>query len=766
MANITQVLQRRKLVKAIVTGVLTATLLIVVGAYWLRRGHEEKPLRPPSLPREVHQQLSGYTFTRSDEGRQIFSIHAARTVAFKQGGTTVLEEVYVEVFGRSGNRRDVLRTRRCDYNAQSGDFFSSGKVQIELNAPPPGQTAGSRAGRPPVMLETSQLYFRQQGSRVESDEPVRFRVGALSGSARGMSYATREDWLELKSDVAAEFQPATAEQLPLRLTASRARYDKGKDEVMLAGLVEFTQGARRVTAASGLVTLDARNRVTRAVLEDGVRAAEATENTQLEGAAQRLIGHFDPASGELRSLVAEGDVQGESRHDGSVARLAAQKVEVSFAGERPVAQQGTASGNVRIMHEALAVRDRSAAQKAPKGAPALERKELTARALHFNFQPAGQSLKDAETAGPGRLVLVPAEPNAGERIITAGQFLMDFDVQGRLAALRGVGGTKIDFQPAKNAPPGTLAQETSAERLVATLDPATETLRSVEQTGGFEFREGDRRATAERATYQEPTELLTLEGSPRVWDPEMRILAEKVLIDVHADTAEGVGKVRSTHLGSNGESGPTSVLADRVVAQRRGQTVHYEGHVRAWRGTDVVESASLDVFRTERRVRSGTRVLTSHLQPAALVEGNNSQSGKRETKPVTIRADRLEYFDQGRKASYRGNVRLQTENTTLEADRLDAYFSNLPTAAAVELERAVADGGVKVTQPERRATGHHAEYFAAEGKIVMSGGPPSLYDAEKGSTTGQRLTFYIRDDRLLVDGGDESPTISRHRIAQ
>jgi lipopolysaccharide transport protein LptA len=329
-----------------------------------------------------------------------------------------------------------------------------------------------------------------------------------------------------------------------------------------------------------------------------------------------------------------------------------------------------------------------------------------------------------------------------------------------------VGGTKIVFQPAKNAPTETLAQETSAERLVATLDPATETLRSVEQTGGFEFREGDRRATAEGATYQEPNELLTLQGSPRVWDPEMRILADKVLIDVRADTAEGAGKVRSTHLGSNGESGPTSVLADRVIAQRRSQTVHYEGNVRAWRGTDVVESASLDVFRTERRVRSGTRVLTSHLQPAALAGEGNSQSGKRETKPVTIRADRLEYFDQGRKASYRGNVRLQTENTTLEADRLDAYFSNLPTADDVELERAVADGSVKVTQPGRRATGHHAEYFAAEGKIVMSGGPPSLYDAEKGSTTGQRLTFYIRDDRLLVDGGDESPTISRHRIAQ
>jgi lipopolysaccharide transport protein LptA len=188
--------------------------------------------------------------------------------------------------------------------------------------------------------------------------------------------------------------------------------------------------------------------------------------------------------------------------------------------------------------------------------------------------------------------------------------------------------------------------------------------------------------------------------------------------------------------------------------------------VRAWQGSDVVESVSLDIFRSERRVSSGTGVLTSHLQPTAPIPGESAAGAARQSGPVTIRADHLEYFDQGRKAIYRGNVRMQTENTTLEADRLDAYFTRLSSVTQVELQRAVAEGGVKVTQPGRRATGDHAEYFAAEGKIAMSGGPPLLYDVEKGATTGQRLTFYIHDDRLLVDGGDESPTISRHRIAQ
>jgi len=186
--------------------------------------------------------------------------------------------------------------------------------------------------------------------------------------------------------------------------------------------------------------------------------------------------------------------------------------------------------------------------------------------------------------------------------------------------------------------------------------------------------------------------------------------------------------------------------------------------VRAWRGTDVVESTALEILRAERRVSSGSQVLTSHLQPAAAVGEASVKTNKPQARPATIRADHLEYSDQGRKATYRGHVRLQTENTTLEAERLDAFFTE--SGKTTELDRAIADGNVKVTQPGRRATGHHAQYFSADGKIVLSGGPPSIYDAGKGFTSGQSLTFYSHDDRLLVSGGEESTTISRHRIGQ
>ena len=202
-----------------------------------------------------------------------------------------------------------------------------------------------------------------------------------------------------------------------------------------------------------------------------------------------------------------------------------------------------------------------------------------------------------------------------------------------------------------------------------------------------------------------------------------------------------------------------------MVADRRTQVVHYEGHVRAWRGTDVVESPSLDVYRNERRVSTNSRVVTSHLQPAS-AKPDGKKVGASGLQPLTVRADRLDYFDEGRKARYAGNVELVTEDTRIHADRLDLYFTPGKNQADSEVERAVAEGHVKIEQPMRYAKGENAVYDARTGKVVMTGGPPTVYDTEKGSMTGQRLTFFIHNDRLLVDGNANAPAISRHRVAQ
>jgi lipopolysaccharide transport protein LptA len=508
--------------------------------------------------------------------------------------------------------------------------------------------------------------------------------------------------------------------------------------------------------------LDAQNRITEVLLRGRAHAMDKVRDGQVKLQSDVMRGYLDPATNRLSKLEAAGHVHSESTQSGALSNLDAHEVVLNFDSATHVPANGVAVGQVHLtVAQSQGSQGEASRSRSPGGKIAKE--DLATEKLLFSFRSKGKNLKEAETAGPGTLVLHPEGANAGNRTITAARFYMDFDSASHIERFRGTGGTRIVFAQPPNARKQTPAVSTARE-MVATFDPATEAVQSVEQHGDFHFQNGTIEAKSERARDVASEQKLILTGHPVLWDSTTRARADQIVILAASDTAEGIGRVHAIHTDPRDTSAaPTNVVADRMVADRRSQMVHYEGHVRAWRGTDVVESQSLDVYRNERRVSTNSRVVTSHLQPAPAGTGKDkgSPSGPR---PLTIRADRLDYLDAGRKARYAGNVELSTEDTRIDSDRLDIYFTSDKKQENSEVERAVAEGHVKIVQPMRYAKGENAVYDTQTGKVVMTGGPPTVYDTEKGSMTGQRLTFYIHSDRLLVEGKANSPVISSHPV--
>ena len=77
------------------------------------------------------------------------------------------------------------------------------------------------------------------------------------------------------------------------------------------------------------------------------------------------------------------------------------------------------------------------------------------------------------------------------------------------------------------------------------------------------------------------------------------------------------------------------------------------------------------------------------------------------------------------------------------------------------LDKIIASGSVVITEPSRRATGEQLTYTASDDKFVLTGGPPSIFDAEHGKITGVSLTLFRRDDRVVVEGDSRSPQSPR-----
>jgi len=80
------------------------------------------------------------------------------------------------------------------------------------------------------------------------------------------------------------------------------------------------------------------------------------------------------------------------------------------------------------------------------------------------------------------------------------------------------------------------------------------------------------------------------------------------------------------------------------------------------------------------------------------------------------------------------------------------------------LERAVAEGGVRIEQNGRIGTAERGEYVARDGKFVLSGGKPALFDGSGNITTGRELTFFLASDTILVDSQKGPRTITKHRV--
>jgi lipopolysaccharide export system protein LptA len=179
-----------------------------------------------------------------------------------------------------------------------------------------------------------------------------------------------------------------------------------------------------------------------------------------------------------------------------------------------------------------------------------------------------------------------------------------------------------------------------------------------------------------------------------------------------------------------------------------------------------VQAPAIDFSRDRRTIVAqgqGTQrvntVLVQSPQPA------NTPPGKQ--TPFYVTAARLTYSDAERTARFEGGVTMRGADSTATADHAEVFLrpAGSGNSGASQVDRIVAEKDILIQQPNRKATGQKMVYAAAEDKFVLSGGSPSIFDAERGTITGASLTFWNRNDRVLVEGGS-SRAVTQTRVSK
>ena len=763
---------------AITAGII---LLAVIGVYWQRslRESRSQKLQPRAVPATVQQQSDQTTFSKVEGDRTIFTVRASHATEYKAQNSYLLEDVWITIYGRAGNRNDNIHTRQCSYQPTTGAVRCEGDVQIDLAGanPPPGNADRT------IHVTTRDLTFNRESGEASTPEPVAFRFPQGQGHAVGVIYSSEKSIVLLEHDVQMDLAPSDRTSgLPVKVTGGSLEIRRDEHKVVLSGPAHASQGSRELSADKITIDLDEDFRAQHALAEGQPVIHSAGSGGKVTVSANQFEAFLNPA-GWIEKMLAEGNVEGSREAPTGTDHFSSARVELAMAPQNIIRTMTTSGGTVLVSQ--LDSQSRT-----------LKTESLRA-IFGAGKQGAQPRVQSAETLAPATI-----EMKSGSEIteLHAKKFVTEFDSDGRMAKLFGHSGTEIDRTLGNAAP-----QVSTAKELVAAFGANGE-WETLDETGNVHFQQTDRQATAERARIVSSTGDMTLDGSPVLFDSTSRTTARSILINQKSGEIRATGGVASTYVSSAQNpvvdmgAGPAHITSASLTASNTTGRALYSGHARMWQGESVLDAEQIEIWREEKKLVASGGVVAIFPQapgqfaqtPANSTKTSPATAAKQSSKSALglqptqtgptmwhIRAPELTYWSDSGKAHLERGVTASSQQGSLRSPTLDVFLtpaqssqtgstpaSNRPASApgGRQLDRALALGGVVVMQGDRRGTAEQAEYTASDGKFVLSGGKPTLTDASSDTTTGHSLTFFVANDTILIDSKESSRTLTRHRV--
>ncbi len=782
-------IEARKWLVAAAIGVIA----IVGISYYVARSRVKPTLHnvPEQLGIDIQQTSEGFSLSKSEGGRTLYTIRASKAVQFKQGGHAELRNVHVVVYGHEHDRYDEIYGDHFSYDPQSGDIIGTGVVHIDIQGYAEGPMKPDQAPpeelKNPVHLLTQNLTFNQKTGMAQTSEIVDFRSAQATGSARGAYYDSKANELQLKSDV---HIVTTGDKSAVITGTSGVMQKDPREAILLDARIE--QPTRTLTADKITMLFEPDNTVKHAVAEGNVHI-ESRGPTVVDIYGPHGDVNMGPNNSVLQTILTGGAkfvTHGDNRTNG-----AADTFIMDFDDQNQPLR-------FHMVKNARLHQDPNPG-KPGVGPASGQPMDVIADALDFQLAD-GNELKTADTIGKAQIVILPnpTKPKTAEKpsdknaqdmgnattVATAGKFHAIFGDGNQMQSLHGEPDSRI-----VSTSPDQPEKVSTADKLDVAFD-ADGGVKKLVQTGNFQYHEppakpdtGGRSALAEKATYTPADQLLVLNGSPRVIDGGMTTTASVVRMNRESGDAWADGDVKTTYSDlkpqPNGAllatQDPIHVTAEHMASRQQPSIAHYTGNVRLWQGANVVRAPKIDF---DQDTRTMTAFGDEHHHVLSLFV---QQSADGKLTPVQVIADKLTYTDGERRARYTGNVIAKSPDSTITAQQIDVYLkeagdqpasssnSTKPSPAIIpgtegpsKIDHMVATGKVVVTEPNRRAVGDQLVYTADDAKYHLTGKSPSIFDATRGTVWGDSLTFYSHDDEVLVDSKNASPTVTRARITK
>jgi lipopolysaccharide export system protein LptA len=391
--------------------------------------------------------------------------------------------------------------------------------------------------------------------------------------------------------------------------------------------------------------------------------------------------------------------------------------------------------------------------------------------LNLFMKPGGRDLERVVTHTPGTLEFLPNQIARHRRVLKSSEMDIRYGQKSEIQSFHAVN-AQTETHPSederKKKKPNLAVAFTTSKVLDAVFDEKAQ-LKQMKQTGDFRYVEGPRKAQAESATLENERNVMNLETKARVSDDAGSTAGDHIELQQNTGDFDAKGHVSTTRLPDEKKTSsdmldseePTQGLADRVTSANRNHLIHYIGNAVVWQSSNRIQADRIDIDRDKKSLVADGQVISQF-------EDKKKEDPKKKAKPeagtpifTIVKSQHMTYTDADRQAVYTGGTNFWRAGLTVKSATLKSFLNDSKSDADSRINHAIADGAVEIVQAgkdrQRVGNSEHAEYYTDEGKIILTGGEPQLKDSLRGTTRGDRLTYFTEDDKLIVDGAPQKP---------
>jgi lipopolysaccharide export system protein LptA len=738
--------------------------------------------KPAQIAKGLSAAAEDWVYERADAGKPVVKIRAHGFSQVADTDHLKLEGVRMELSQKDGTHFDLVKSPKAEYDKQQ--MVSDGEVEIVLSVP-----TGSEPTPDLTSIKTSGITFDSKTGKATTTSATKFRFAGGDGSSVGASYDPTSKELHLLQKVVLNLHGKKPGSKTMRVETDDLTYKETGSVIWLMPKARMVTEHSVIDAGPTLITL--KDQQIDSIAAHDAHGVDTYPKRKIEYTAGMLVAKYNEDH-HVEKMSGMANPRLVSESEGAQTTMTADMVDLDFTEQVPAGQvtppgedpktESTlthAVGNGHAVLDSRQLPDPGKRQKTP------ESRILRSGYIEMFMRPGGKELDKVVTQLPGALEFLPNEPDQHRRLLNGDKMTI---VYGKQNAIQGFSTSKVTTEtypsqlereknaktakPGQPPPPPLPVSKTNSVYLTADFDDKSQ-MKHMKQWENFTYEEGERHARANTALLDNDKNLMDLDAKARIWDASGSTDADHIQIDQKTGNFNALGHVSTSRLPDKDKDASSADILDgdepiqgraaHMTSADKNKTVHYDGDVILWQGSDRIQASTIDIDRKKQTMIADGKVITQ------LIDKAKKDEPPPATLPFTVvKAAHMVYADETRLAHYTGGATMNRPGLWVKGAEIRAFLSEKKDADDEEaddsdsgsrLDKAVTDGDVEIvdSSPKRKrtGTGTHAEYFTDNEHIILHGNLALLVDTLTGTSTGAELTYTTADEKLEVKKSPE-----------